>query len=158
MFVQTALAALGPAAAAIVFASVAQLPMPNPGAHPGPAMQPAALSSSDGYDPDFAALEGITVYDSLGHDAATTDANCQPHGVIRQMLARDYVETPQMAAMTEGGLGLELWASDGTGTWTALHRGSDGISCVVASGLDWRPGADPRVLLERAMEARVVTF
>lgn len=155
MFVQTALAALGPAAAAVIFAAVAQLPLPMP---EEPVVHPAVLSASNGYDPDFVALEGLSVYDTLGHDAATTKANCQPHATIRHMLARDYVEAPQMAAMTEGGLGLELWASDGRGTWTALHRGKDGITCVVASGLDWQPGVDGQALLERAVEASVVAF
>ena len=155
MFVQTALAALGPAAAAVVFASVAQLPLPMP---EEPVVHPAVLSTSNGYDPDFVALRGMSVYDSLGHDTVPTKANCQPHATIRQMLARDYIEAPQVAAMTEGGLGLELWASDGLGTWTALHRGRDGITCVVASGLDWQPGGDGQALLERAVATSVEVF
>lgn len=153
MFVQTTLAALGPAAAALIFAAAAQLPippLPMP-SQEGQVVHPAVLSTANGYDPDFVALKGMSVYDTLGHDVAPTKANCQPHATIRQMLARDYVEAPQVAAMTEGGLGLELWASDGMGTWTALHRGRDGITCVVASGLDWQPGGDGQALLKRAV-------
>ncbi|MBL8561053.1 MAG: hypothetical protein JNN06_02130 [Gemmobacter sp.] len=159
MFVQTALAALGPAAAAVIFASVAQWPLP-PDLPPeaGPVVHPAMLSASNGYDPDFTALDGLTVYDDLGHEVATTEPNCQPHETISTMLSRDYVEAPRMAAMTEGGLGLELWASDDMGTWTAVHRGSDGISCVVASGIDWGPATDAQALLERAVDSSVVMF
>ena len=163
MFAHTALAALGPAAAALIFAGAAQLPAPLSVPVPAPVAEepvvhPAIASVPNGYDPDFAALNGLAVHDMLGHEAEIPKANCQPHAAISTMLARDYIEAPQVAAMTEGGLGLELWASDGGGTWTALHRGSDGISCVVASGLDWGPDVDAQALLERAAEASVVLY
>ena len=54
------------------------------------------------------------------------------------------------------GLRIELWTSDLMGTWTALHHGADGISCIVASGVDWTPEVSPEELIHLAIHE--VTF
>ena len=153
MFMQTTLAALGPAAAAVIFATASHLPMPFAATEPEvPVVHAAVASGGNGYDPAYVALSDLSVYDDLGHGAAAEGpGNCQPHAGMSQMLQTDFHEAPQLAAQTETGLGMELWASDQMGTWTALHRGSDGISCVVASGIGWAPGVGAQALLDRAV-------
>ena len=38
---------------------------------------------------------------------------------------------------------MDLYASPNQGTWTRIHRGNDGIFCVVSSGTGWADASPP---------------
>ena len=98
-----------------------------------------------------------SVYDALGHQQVSpAQTYCDRHEVVTGALAHDFAETLQAAKITRDGLRIELWTSDLMGTWTALHHGADGISCIVASGVDWTPEVSPEELIHLAIHE--VTF
>ena len=98
-----------------------------------------------------------SVYDALGHQQVSpAQTYCDRHEVVTDGLAHDFAETLQAAKVTRDGLRIELWTSDLMGTWTALHHGEDGISCIVASGVDWSPAVSPQELIKLAVHE--VTF
>lgn len=98
-----------------------------------------------------------SVYDALGHQQVSpAQTYCDRHEVVTDGLAHDFAETLQAAKVTRDGLRIELWTSDLMGTWTALHHGEDGISCIVASGVDWTPEVSPEELIHLAIHE--VTF
>ena len=66
-------------------------------------------------------------------------------------LSHDFDEALRAEKTSSEGLKIELWTSDVMGTWTALHHGEDGISCVIASGVDWSPSIDAEDLIRIAM-------
>lgn len=98
-----------------------------------------------------------SVYDALGHQQVSpAQTYCDRHEVVTDGLAHDFAETLQAAKVTRNGLRIELWTSELMGTWTALHHGEDGISCIVASGVDWSPEVSPEDLIRLAIHE--VTF
>jgi hypothetical protein len=88
-------------------------------------------------------------------DRALTETYCDLHLVVAQTLQDDFDEEPRLAALTGTGLRMEFWASDLLGTWTLVHHGQDGISCIVTSGMDWQKGADAPLLMRQALAASV---
>ena len=93
-----------------------------------------------------------SVYDVLGHlQLSEAETYCDVHQVLTQGLTDDFAETLQAEKTSSEGLKIELWTSDVMGTWTALHHGSDGISCVIASGVDWSAAIDANDLIRIAM-------
>ncbi len=80
----------------------------------------------------------LSVYDVLAHGAQPVDEpHCSAHGLISQTLRHDFDEQPVELRKTGDGLVLQLWASDLMGSWTMVHKGDDGISCIIASGSGW---------------------
>lgn len=88
-------------------------------------------------------------------DPSLTETWCDARAVVGETLRRDFAEEPRLAALTGTGLRMEFWASDLLGSWTLVHHGQDGISCIVTSGMDWTKGADAAVLLDRALAEAV---
>jgi len=79
----------------------------------------------------------------LGVIATATPAlavNCGPREDVIYRLQDQYSEQ-----MTAGGLQMglaeisvvEIWASDQTGTFTVLMTRANGVSCIVAAGVDY---------------------
>lgn len=110
-----------------------------------------AAKLSNGYSPEYVALDHLTVLDDMAAPPAEMD---QPFCAARQdmgaRLATEFLEQPVTAMETRDGLAMELWVSSTQGTWTALHHGDDGISCIVASGFDWSGVVDGEQLLRMA--------
>lgn len=88
-------------------------------------------------------------------DISLTETYCDPREVVASTLEHDFSEKPRLAALTESGLTMELWASDLLGTWTVVHHGGDGISCIVTSGQAWAVDANAVRLLDSAMAEAV---
>jgi hypothetical protein len=84
-----------------------------------------------------------------------TESYCDARETVARTLDHDFAEAPRLAALTEGGMTMELWASDLLGTWTVVHHGGDGISCIVTSGQDWAAGADPGSILDGVLAETV---
>ena len=79
-----------------------------------------------------------SVYDMLGHGAQPYDQpHCEAHAAMAANLTRDFAEQPVATQVTAAGLRMELWASEPMGSWTLVHKGDDGVSCVVSSGTGW---------------------
>jgi hypothetical protein len=91
--------------------------------------------------------------DSAGirQDLALTDTYCDARGTVQSALSRDFAETPRLAALTGAGMTMELWTSDKTGSWTVVHHGQDGISCVVSTGMDWAADGDAAAVLDSVL-------
>ncbi|MDQ2067821.1 hypothetical protein Q9295_15700 [Xinfangfangia sp. CPCC 101601] len=99
-----------------------------------------------------AAQPAPSVYDALGHAQATpAQTYCDAHDEMVEGLKHDFAESLTTTTTNSEGLKIELWTSSLMGTWTALHHGSDGISCVVASGVDWSDAVDGQDLIRIAM-------
>ncbi len=84
-----------------------------------------------------------------------TETYCDARTVVAATLRHDFAETPRLVRMTGEGMMMELWASELMGTWTVLHHGADGISCIVTSGQDWSEGGDAGAVLDAALEGAV---
>ena len=101
-------------------------------------------------EPQIAAYSAVqdgpapSVYDMLNHGAEPYDRpHCAAHATLAASLTADFNEV-QVASRTSGsGLVMQIFASEEMGTWTVVHAGADGVSCVVASGTGWMPGATP---------------
>lgn len=93
-----------------------------------------------------------SVYDALGHlQVSEAETYCDVHKVLNDGLSHDFDEKLRAEKTSAEGLQIELWTSDVMGTWTALHHGEDGVSCVIASGVDWSPSIDADDLIRIAM-------
>jgi hypothetical protein len=88
-------------------------------------------------------------------DLSLTETYCDLRTTVDGTLRHDFAEAPRLAAVTGAGMTMELWASDLLGTWTVVHHGGDGISCIVTSGQDWTTSTDAVVLLDGVLETQV---
>jgi hypothetical protein len=93
----------------------------------------------------------------LAQDLSLTETHCDARATVQATLGRDFAETPRVAALTGTGLTMELWTSDHTGSWTVVHHGADGISCIVLTGMGWAADADAAVMLDTALSKAVYT-
>lgn len=95
----------------------------------------------------------LAVYDVLAHGAEPLDQPlCQSNLELADTLTHDFAEIPVAQTLTEGGLAMQLWSSNLMGTWTLVHKGSDGISCIVSSGTGWTTQSTP----EDVFDAEIV--
>lgn len=82
--------------------------------------------------------QDLAVYDVLAHGAQPADEpHCGTHALLTNTLADDFAEQPVERRVVAPDMKLELWASSLMGTWTMVHTGDDGISCIIASGTGW---------------------
>ncbi len=82
--------------------------------------------------------QAVAQADHIGSHPGPVDApHCEPAKALAATLASDFAEAPIVTRLAGDGLEVQLWASDLMGTWTIVHHGFDGISCVVASGFGW---------------------
>ena len=77
--------------------------------------------------------------------ALHAQSNCANRDIVVDKLAVKYGE-----AFAGGGLQstqqiFEVWYSPEKGTWTILMTRADGVSCIMASGTNWRDGAAVKV-------------
>ncbi|MEM6636822.1 MAG: hypothetical protein AAF667_13145 [Pseudomonadota bacterium] len=79
--------------------------------------------------------------------AASAQSYCAERSEVTKRLTAKWGE-----AFTGGGLQnqasvYEIWTNDSKGTWTILRTSSDGTSCVMASGTNWRDGLPSEKLM-----------
>ena len=58
---------------------------------------------------------------------------CLPHTMMVDTLKDKYGEQPRVAAVSHRSV-TEIYANPKTGTWTLLVTGTNGMSCIRASG------------------------
>ncbi len=63
---------------------------------------------------------------------------CADRGIITERLKTGFHESYQGAGLQSASSLVEIWSSDETGSWTILLSKADGISCVIASGMNWQ--------------------
>lgn len=80
-----------------------------------------------------------------------TETYCDARTVVAATLRHDFDETPRLRKVTAEGMTMELWASELMGTWTVVHHGGDGISCIVTSGQGWSAASDAVVVMDAAL-------
>ncbi len=59
-------------------------------------------------------------------------------GEVLDRLALKYDETRVAGGLTNNGLLLEVLTTDDGATWTIIMTSASGITCLFASGEDWR--------------------
>lgn len=91
-------------------------------------------------------------------DEELTSTYCDARAVVQETLRHDFAESPRLAALTGTGMTMELWTSDLLGTWTVVHHGGDGITCIVTSGMDWASDGDPAAVLDAVLDEQVFAF
>ncbi|HYD99834.1 MAG TPA: hypothetical protein VEH84_10655 [Alphaproteobacteria bacterium] len=81
---------------------------------------------------------------SLGAVAAPSLASaqemapmCQKRTMIVDQLSGRFSEQPKAVGVTSNGGIVELLSSQDGSTWTLLVTMPDGISCLLAAGVDW---------------------
>lgn len=89
--------------------------------------------------------------ETLARDGQPVDeAHCQLHASMAETLRHDFAEHPLLTRVAGDGLVMELWTSEVMATWTILHKGADGVSCIVSSGTGWVSGTAPDLAFARA--------
>ncbi|KGM89206.1 hypothetical protein rosmuc_00690 [Roseovarius mucosus DSM 17069] len=67
---------------------------------------------------------------------------CAPRDMVVQRLADAYGETRQSVGLGANNMVVEVFASGTSGSWTITVTGSDGVTCLVASGQAYEPTAE----------------
>ncbi|MDA3858778.1 MAG: hypothetical protein PF480_11225 [Roseovarius sp.] len=70
----------------------------------------------------------------LTGQALAQPANCAPREAVVERLARSYGETRHSMGLGANNAVIEVFASDTSGSWTITVTGTNGITCLVASG------------------------
>ena len=68
--------------------------------------------------------------------AAAAQPVCGTHGTVSENLKNVYAEAPVSIGVTTSGAVIEVFASE-KGTWTLVLTQPNGLSCLIAAGLDW---------------------
>ncbi len=100
----------------------------------------------------------LAVYDVLAHGAEPMDQPvCQSNEALAATLTHDFAETPVAQAVEGEGLVMQLWSSDLMGTWTMVHRGGDGVSCIVSSGTGWTTASSPADVFDSVFDSAAIS-
>ena len=82
------------------------------------------------------ALAASLTLPGLGH----AQTNCAMRDKVVMRLADTYGEQFSGGGLRDAKSVFEVWISEIDGTWTILMTRADGVSCVMASGTNWRKG------------------
>lgn len=69
--------------------------------------------------------------------ADSTPLICGEHDEVAKALFDQFREAPRSVGQVNGQSIIEVFVSKDTGTWTIIATGTDGTSCLMASGQDW---------------------
>lgn len=72
---------------------------------------------------------------------AWAQSNCAPRDVVVERLGAKYGEQFAGGGLQSTRQIFEVWFSPRTRTWTILMTRADGVSCIMASGTNWRSAA-----------------
>ncbi|MBS4010073.1 MAG: hypothetical protein KGZ72_04885 [Roseovarius sp.] len=80
---------------------------------------------------------------ALAHAPAQAQSGqCAPRDRVVERLADAYGETRHSMGLGANNMVVEVFASDTSGSWTITVTGSDGVTCLVASGQAFEATAD----------------
>jgi hypothetical protein len=74
----------------------------------------------------------------IGSAEVAAQSRCGPRQAILEIAWRQYQERPVAIALATGGAVLEVLATRAGKTFTMLHTGANGISCILATGESWQ--------------------
>lgn len=63
---------------------------------------------------------------------------CRPTGEVLEVLVERYGERPAGVGVTLDGALLQLLVRPDLRSWTVLLTRADGVSCMLAAGVDWQ--------------------
>jgi hypothetical protein len=92
----------------------------------------------------------LTVYDTMpriGAEQVPTDPYCDVQETLVINLTEEYGEELSLSALNPDQTRFDFWTSDDAGTWTVTYTRTDGVACVIGSGVGWAQGAAPGVFL-----------
>ncbi|MCH7864963.1 MAG: hypothetical protein IIC56_07100 [Proteobacteria bacterium] len=81
-------------------------------------------------------LGALLIGSSFISTAAAAQPVCGSHGTVSENLKKGYAEAPVSMGVTMNGAVIEVFASE-KGTWTLVITQPNGMSCLIAAGLDW---------------------
>lgn len=76
------------------------------------------------------AFGGVILATRIAHTAP----QCGPRAEVLDHLAETYGETRRSLGIADNATVMELFAAEGSGTWTLTITMPDGMTCLVASG------------------------
>ena len=86
-------------------------------------------------------LTGLAVLITLMPAAVHAQSFCAERESVVKKLESGYGEAFAGGGLQNASRVFEVWMSEEKGTWTILMTRSDGVSCVMATGTNWRDGA-----------------
>ena len=87
----------------------------------------------------LALVSGTLLVMLLAHAALSqTQQFCAHRDKMVEHLSLKYGEHRTAVAVVNEGTLAEVFISDGGATWTLLYTMTNGVSCMIASGRDWR--------------------
>ncbi|MEM9049773.1 MAG: hypothetical protein AAGC92_13760 [Pseudomonadota bacterium] len=82
-------------------------------------------------------LASVLTLNAVASPADAQQRNCGPRADIVKVLSQKYQEQHQASGLQSAAAMVEIWASEGSGSWTILVTHANGTSCIVASGQSW---------------------
>lgn len=74
----------------------------------------------------------------LAAGPAMAYGTCADRDTVTKTLEKKFGESPVGAGLDGDTELYEVWQSDDGGSWTILVTTSEGLTCIMASGTDWR--------------------
>ena len=66
---------------------------------------------------------------------AQSQTKCGPRAAVVKTLAEKYAETRRSIGISANNMVMEVYAAEGSGSWTITVTTPQGLTCLVASGL-----------------------
>ena len=85
-------------------------------------------------------LKSLAIAAVLLPSALHAQVNCATRHSVVDKLAVKYGEAFGGGGLRSAESIFEVWISQELGTWTILMTRADGVSCIMASGTNWREG------------------
>lgn len=85
-------------------------------------------------------MKSLAVAIALAPTIIHAQSNCAPRDAVVDRLEMNYGEAFSGGGLRNAESVLEVWLSQEKGTWTILMTRSDGVSCIMATGTNWRDG------------------
>ena len=86
-------------------------------------------------------LTGLAVLITIMPAALQAQSLCAERDSVVEKLETGYGEAFAGGGLQNSSRVFEVWMSEEKGTWTILMTRSDGMSCIMATGTNWRDGA-----------------
>ncbi len=85
-------------------------------------------------------LTGLAVLFAILPAALQAQTLCAERESVVKKLKTGYGESFAGGGLQNASRIFEVWLSEEKGTWTILMTKSDGTSCIMATGTNWREG------------------
>lgn len=85
-------------------------------------------------------MTSLTLAAAMVPAALNAQAACADREIVVEKLTGSYGEVFAGGGLQNANSVFEVWMSAEKGTWTILMTRSNGVSCIMASGTNWRDG------------------